>query len=614
MKSVLLAGCSLIAFVAATHGQVYKGQVDLSKVPVPGQHYQEEYTFDTTLNAAAWAMQSKGLHVSFASTDELYFRTEVPELEKESLSFEGTAWKGERVNTTVLVWSPDTLEQVRFTLGDLKNGKGQIIDKKNIQLSLVRYVISNYPYGAKDATCGESQYKNLYLMPDRFEPLASGDYLEEIGRFDLPGRSVRPVWLSLDIPAGTAAGMYEGVVMVHSKSRPTTTLRLKINVQNQLLPAPHAWKHRLDLWQNPWVVAWDNHLVPWSEEHKALLKKHLKLYAEAGGTFITTYGVHSPWSDNSYMIEGGMIEWIKRKDRTWKFDYTIFDQYVELAMSVGIDRAITLYTPVPWGFRFRYLDRATGDYKYATWAPDSKEFKEVWFVFLTDLKKHLEQKGWMKITYLGINENEMSQTLAAIKVIKEHSRQWKITYAGDWHPELDILLDDYCFLYGKESDVNIVKARSARGQTTTYYVCCNPPVPNNFVYSPPVEGRWISWYSVAHGYDGFLRWAYDAWPADVNRDARHPFWPAGDCFLVYPGGNSCIRFEKLREGIVDFEKIRILREKAARSSDPAVKNLLQQLNEHLKTFLAEKDFDTKKITADMEKGKKIVEELSGKVK
>jgi hypothetical protein len=613
MKSALLIGCFFCFLSGIVQGQVYKGQVDFSKVPVPAWHYQEEYTFDTMLNAAAWTTQSKGLHVSFASTDELYFRTEVPELEKESLSFEGAAWKGERVNTTVLVWSPDTLDQVRFTLGDLKNGKGQIIDKKNIQLSLVRYVISNYPYGARDATCGESQYKNLYLMPDRFEPLASGDYLEEIGRFDLPVRSVRPVWLSLDIPAGTATGMYEGVIMVHSKSRPTTTLRLKINVQNQLLPAPHAWKHRLDLWQNPWVVAWDNHLVPWSEEHKTLLKKHLKLYAEAGGTFITTYGVHSPWSDNSYMIEGGMIEWIKRKDRTWKFDYTIFDQYVELAMSVGIDRAITLYTPVPWGFRFRYLERATGDYKYATWAPDSKEFKEIWFVFLTDLKKHLEQKGWMKITYLGINENEMSQTLAAIKVIKEHSRQWKITYAGDWHPELDTLLDDYCFLYGKESDVNIVKARTARGQTTTYYVCCNPPVPNNFVYSPPVEGRWISWYSVAHGYNGFLRWAYDAWPADVNRDARHPFWPAGDCFLVYPGGNSCIRFEKLREGIVDFEKIRILRAKSARSTNKDVQRLIQQLDEHLKTFLAEKDFDTKKITADVEKGKKIVEELSNKL-
>ena len=308
-------------------------------------------------------------------------------------------------------------------------------------------------------------------------------------------------------------------------------MNIKINVQNQLLPKPKDWKHRLDLWQNPWVVAWENNVKPWSEDHKSLLKKHLKLYADAGGTYITTYAVHSPWSDNSYMIEGGMIDWIKKANGSWKFDYKIFDEYVELAMSVGINEAITIYTPVPWGFRFRYMDEKTGNYVYESWAPDSKEFKAFWNVFLTDLEKHLKQKGWFEKTYLGINENEMAQTLfiknmprlgqlqiyilteriraepeaihlAAVKVIKEHSKDWKITYAGNWHKELDTLLDDYCFLFGQESDVNVVKQRAARGQTTTYYVCCNPPVPNNFVFSPPVEGRWQGWYTAAHGYDG----------------------------------------------------------------------------------------------------------------
>jgi hypothetical protein len=123
----------------------------------------------------------------------------------------------------------------------------------------------------------------------------------------------------------------------------------------------------------------------------------------------------------------------------------------------------------------------------------------------------------------------------------------------------------------------------------------------------------MSWYTAAHNYDGFLRWAYDAWPNDPMRDARHELWPAGDCFLVYPGGNSCIRFEKLREGIVDFEKLRIIKEKAAVSKDPAVKNLIAQLNNHLQTFLTEKDFDSKKITADVQKGRDLVDQLSVKL-
>jgi hypothetical protein len=600
-KALFIVGLLNLAIVS--FGQVYKGQMDLTKIPVPPGHYQDEYHFDTTVNTAAWNAQEKGMHVAFGSTDQLYFRSEVPELPSEPVSWQATGWKGERINSQVLIWSTDTLNQVRFVLNDLKNSRGQSISKNNFQVNMVHYVVSNYPYGAKDVTCGASPYKDLYLMPDRFE---------NFDRFELPGKTTRPVWISIDIPAGTAAGVYTGTMEVKSEKY-STTLNLKLNVQNQLLPKPTEWKHRLDLWQNPWVIAWKNNVKPWSEEHKILLKKHLKLYADAGGKFITTYGVHSPWADNSYMIEGSMIEWVKKKDGAWKFDYNIFDEYVQMCMDLGIDKAITIYTPVPWGFRFRCMDEKTGNYVYVSWPPESKEFKSFWNIFLTDLRKHLDQKGWFEKTYLGINENEMEQTLAAIKVIKEHSKKWKITYAGNWHKELDTLLDDYCFLYGNESNVDVVNQRSKRGQTTTYYVCCNPPVPNNFVFSPPVEGRWISWYTAAHNYDGFLRWAYDAWPNDPMRDARHEIWPAGDCFLVYPGGNSCIRFEKLREGIVDFEKLRIIKEKAAVSKDPAVKNLIAQLNNHLQTFLTEKDFDSKKITADVQKGRDLVDQLSEKL-
>lgn len=361
------------------------------------------------------------------------------------------------------------------------------------------------------------------------------------------------------------------------------------------------------------AVAWYNDVEPWSEEHKVLLKKHLQLYADAGGKYITTYAVHSPWADNSFMIEGGMIEWIKQKNNSWKFDYSIFDEYVELAMHYGINKAITLYTPVPWGERFRYKLEETGNYIYERWVPESEIFKTNWNIFLTDLKKHLEQKGWMKIAYLGINENAMKQTLAAIKVIKQHSPDWRITYAGDWHTELDTLLNDYSYLFGKEPQEDQLKPRAARGATSTHYVCCNPPYPNNFVFSPPIEGRWISWYSAASGYDGFLRWALDAWPGDPERDARHGTWAAGDCYMIYPGGNSCIRFEKLREGIVDFEKLRILKEDVAANKDKSVQDLWKKLEQHLKVFTSEKGFNKQKITADVYKGKDLVDQLSEKL-
>ena len=117
----------------------------------------------------------------------------------------------------------------------------------------------------------------------------------------------------------------------------------------------------------------------------------------------------------------------------------------------------------------------------------------MWNIFLTDFKFHLEAKSWLDITYIGINENPMEETLAAINVVRNHDKCWKITYAGNWHKELDGLLDDYSFLYGEEPTIAEQKARAATGRTSTVYVCCNPPIPNNFVFSPPIEGRWISW-------------------------------------------------------------------------------------------------------------------------
>jgi hypothetical protein len=602
MSRLFLAGIFSIAVAMPAIGQKQYGRIDSSLLPATGPHHLPEYDFDLTVDAAAWQKQPKGLNSSFGSTEELYFRKEVP-LKAAVKQNQLIAWKGERVNMQLLVWSPDTLTQIRINTSDLVNENGKTIDKKNAKAQLVHYVLSNYPYGAKDAVCGNSPYNDGYLMPDRFESFE---------RFDLPGKTTRPVWLSLQVPADVEAGTYKGTIEVQSE-KDKQTLNVSVRVQNKTLPPPSEWKYLLDLWQNPWAVAWSNNVEPWSEEHKALLKKHLELYADAGGKYITTYGVHSPWADNSYMIEGGMIEWIRKNDKSWKFDYSIFDEYVSLCMKYGINKAITIYTPVPWGERFRIKDEASGNYVYERWVPESDVFKKNWNVFLTDLKKHLEEKGWLKITYLGINENAMNQTLAAIRVIKEHSPEWRITYAGDWHDELDTLLNDYSYLYGKEPTEAQQKKRNARGATTTFYVCCNPPYPNNFVFSPPIEGRWISWYSAAAGYNGFLRWAYDAWPADPERDARHGSWAAGDCYMVYPGGNSCIRYEKMREGIVDFEKIRMIKEQAASSNDKAVKELVKKFDQHLKVIKSEKEFDQAKITADVAKGRAMVDELTDRL-
>ena len=138
------------------------------------------------------------------------------------------------------------------------------------------------------------------------------------------------------------------------------------------------------------------------------------------------------------------------------------------------------------------------------------------------------------------------------------------------------------------------------------------------MFSTPAEGTFISWYAASYGYDGFLRWAYDAWPTDPTRDARHVVWPAGDCFLVYPGGKSSIRFERLREGIADFEKIRILRKMGATSNDKKVKKSLDDFVKYLSTLSlerdhAKRDYSPQKTKEFLRMGKLMVENLSNEL-
>src|SRR5260221_9176786 len=138
MKSTVLIFFLFTCF--ASFAQLKPGQIDPKKVSLPYQHYLPEYTFDMPTGPSLWMKQAQGMHVAFGSTNELYLRSEVPTLATESQTWEGTGWRGERLNAQVLVWSPDTLAQVRFTVSDLLNANGQAISKTQIQLNMVRYV------------------------------------------------------------------------------------------------------------------------------------------------------------------------------------------------------------------------------------------------------------------------------------------------------------------------------------------------------------------------------------------------------------------------------------------------------------------------------------------
>lgn len=80
--------------------------------------------------------------------------------------------------------------------------------------------------------------------------------------------------------------------------------------------------------------------------------------------------------------------------------------------------------------------------------------------------------------------------------------------------------------------------------------------------------------------DGYLRWAYNSWVIEPLLDSRFYTWAAGDTYLVYPGGRTSLRFEKLVQGIQAYEKVNILRkEYAERKQKGKLKKLEKALGE-----------------------------------
>lgn len=55
----------------------------------------------------------------------------------------------------------------------------------------------------------------------------------------------------------------------------------------------------------------------------------------------------------------------------------------------------------------------------------------------------------------------------------------------------------------------------------------------------------------------------------------------GDPFLVYPDGRSSIRFERLTEGIQQYEKVRLLKEEAR---SKGVNTMLRKIENILSAF------------------------------
>ena len=341
-------------------------------------------------------------------------------------------------------------------------------------------------------------------------------------------------------------------------------LALSLHVTGRTLPAPAEWSYHLDLWQHPAAVARAESVPVWSDAHFEKMLPTMRLLAGAGQKVITATLNKDPWNHQCYDAYADMIEWTRLEDGTWEYDFTVFDRWVEFMLGLGVGKYINCYSMLPWNNMLHYRDAATGQYVDVKADPGTPAFREMWGPFLHAFTAHLRGKEWLEITNIAMDERSPEVMAEATALLREVAPELGIALADNHKSfkQYPYIRDMCAGIFGPIDPADIADRR-ARGLTTTYYVCCSSGFPNSYTSSAPAEAVYLSWYAAAGDYDGFLRWAYNSWPEDPIRDSRFGTWTAGDTYIVYPEGRSSIRFERLVEGIQDWEKIRQLKAEAA---------------------------------------------------
>ncbi len=532
----------------------------------------EEMKDPTKDTLSDWSAVPKGLQSSFITTDERMPKSVAPRVAaNKSVTVAG--WKGEKVSAQLLLWSASDINQVELEFTDFEGGE-DVLPASVGQARFVRYVMTD-EFGPG---CG-------YRKPQDFAASLSPDILDNLECFDMEAKTVRPVWLTFSIPSDATAGSYKAKLKLYAGGRSVESFEIGLDVVDQVLPAPSEWLYHLDLWQHPTAVARVHNLEVWSDAHFEKMKPLMKMLADGGQKVITATLNKDPWSNQCYDAYADMIIWTKKKDQSWSFDYTIFDKWVQFMMDLGINKMINCYSLLTWNNQLHYNDEAKGEVVTVELKAQSKQYVEMWSVFLKDFTRHLGEKGWLEKTNIAMDERAPADMKAALKVLESAAPALGVSLADNHKSYRNYpWIKDICVGAGSKVAKEDIVARRAKGLITTYYVCCGDKFPNMFTFSPPAESVYAAWYAVAADFDGFLRWAYNSWVENPLTDSRFRTWPAGDTYMVYPDARSSIRFEKLVEGIQDVEKIRVLRKKYTEENSPESSAKLAQLEKTIESF------------------------------
>lgn len=505
--------------------------------------------------ASDWTNVATGLNASWASRDKHYALHKVPlkSLVKDTTIY---AWRGERLGAEAVLFSKTATGNLRLTLSDWTKDGTKAVDAANGTATFMNYVITD-----QKRNCGANDKSTATSLV--------ADIIDNSSERSLSAMSTRPVWCTFNVPADLAAGTYDVTLTVTDVTAGSTvaTLPIHIVVDSHALPAMADRTFHVDFWQQPYAVSRWYNTGRWTQAHFDALRPYLTRLAQSGQRVVSTILFYEPWGDQSYDKFDPMIKSTKKADGTWKYDYTIFDHYVMLCDSVGINSQINCYSMVPWDMTFRYYDESQGKEVSLKTTTGSSDYSALWTPFLQAFAKHLKEKGWYDKTCIAMDERSLADMTNAYNVLQAAVPGMKMALAGNYHQELVDKIYDYCIAFGQTFSASDLQTRHAKGYISTCYTSCADAEPNIFTNSNPYEAAFLPLYAVASGLDGYLHWSWMNWDNHPLTDSRYRLFPPGDTYSVYPGNRSSVRYERFIEGVQNAEKYAVLKKEYTENNE-----------------------------------------------
>lgn len=509
---------------------------------------------------------------------------------------------------TYFVDEVDTLRAVRGEVASLQIVLKAFTAVDELQASVTEIISEDGVSSLPDAEAGWVGYVRVgrsYTPPSRDIIRSASDYFPDPilpdSAFTVEAGEVQPLWVSIPIGRTAEPGLYKGTVVIQGKTS---------SGNKQWSKDFYIRVYPVTLGKSPLFV------TNWSAHFNAVTMSFLnnnepvELYSDFYWELVELHAdIMASHRQNVHRIYPIWHTRYTYEDGRYTFDFSRFDKETELFDRYGVleriegghiawrsgdwDSPFYVEVPLPDDEETRKMSAGINPLKvengirFVKLPIEDERTRSFLDQFLPALKDHLAGKGWLDRYMQHIADEPTDKNWESYRnisgYVKKHLPDVKILdavltskeLAGTidvWVPVLDVLHRDHAFY----SDLQ------KQGKEVWFYTCVVPRgnYANRFIEQPLIQTRLLHWINFKYDVTGYLHWGLNYWEKnqlhiDASRDRGK--LPAGDNCIIYPGYRklyTSIRFEAMRDGIDDYQLLKMIEEKDAAKARGFVNNLI----------------------------------------